>query len=97
MEACKQASLLDSLLTQAMATAADLPDISTVTSELGQSDPAFAIMLETLQTTGFRAELITRLKDLEGLLQCARLELASLRENTDVISEMQMFKAGTDG
>ena len=92
MEACKQASLLDSLLTQAQATSSDMPDISAATAIEGQSDPAYAIMLETLHTTEYRDELIVRLKDLESLLQCARLGLSSLRENTDVISEMQMFK-----
>lgn len=92
MEACKQASLLEALLTQAKATSADLPNISEATAGLGESDPAYAIMLKTLQTTEFRDELITRLKDLENLLHAARLGLNSLRENTDVISEVQMFK-----
>lgn len=92
MEACKQASLLDSLLTQAKATSSDMPDISAAMANEGQSDPAYAIMLETLHTTEYRDELVLRLKDLESLLHCARLGLDSLRENTDVISEMQMFK-----
>jgi hypothetical protein len=73
MEACKQASLLDSLLTQARTTSADMPNISVATESEGQSDPAYAIMLETLHTTEYRDELILRLKDLESLLHCARL------------------------
>ena len=92
MEACKQAALLDSLLTQAKATSSEIPDISQATASEGQSDPAYQIMLDTLQTMEYRDELVRRLKDLESLLHCARLGLNSLRENTDVISEMQMFK-----
>lgn len=92
MEACKQASLLDSLLTQAKATSHDLPDIDASMEEAAEGKPSYEVMLETLQTRGYREELILRLKDLESLLKCARLGLDSLRENTDVISEMQMFK-----
>ena len=55
-------------------------------------EPSYRLMLETLQTREYREELMLRLKDLESLLKCARLGLDSLRENTDVISEMQMFK-----
>ena len=92
MEACKQASLLDSLLTQCRSSSSDLPDISQRTMDKGKSDPAYDVLLETLNTQDYREELVLRLKDLESLLQCARLGLDSLRENTDVISEMQMFK-----
>lgn len=92
MEACKQASLLDSLLTQCRSSSSDLPDISQKTMEKGKSDPAYDVLLETLNTQDYREELVLRLKDLESLLHCARLGLDSLRENTDVISEMQMFK-----
>ena len=92
MEACKQASLLDSLLTQCRSSSSELPDISQKTMEKGKSDPAYEVLLETLNTQDYREELVLRLKDLESLLHCARLGLDSLRENTDVISEMQMFK-----
>jgi len=92
MEACKQASLLDSLLTQCRSSSSDLPDISQRTMDKGKSDPAYDVLLETLNTQDYREELVLRLKDLESLLHCARLGLDSLRENTDVISEMQMFK-----
>ena len=92
MEACKQASLLDSLLTQCRSSSSDLPDISQKTMDKGKSDPAYDVLLETLNTQDYREELVLRLKDLESLLHCARLGLDSLRENTDVISEMQMFK-----
>ena len=92
MEACKQASLLDSLLTQAKATSHDLPDIDASMVEAAEGKPSYRLMLETLQTREYREELMLRLKDLESLLKCARLGLDSLRENTDVISEMQMFK-----
>jgi len=94
MEACKQASLLDSLLTQAMATSGGehLPGVAPETEAKGRDDPAYAVMLATLHTHDYREELITRLEDLKSLLKCARLGLDSLHDNTNVISELQMFK-----
>ena len=94
MEACKQASLLDSLLTQAMATSSGehLPGVAPETEAKGRDDPAYAVMLATLHTHDYREELIMRLEDLKSLLKCARLGLDSLHDNTNVISELQMFK-----
>ena len=92
MVACKQASLLDALLTQVKTSSHSLPDISEEDARTHANDPSFEILLETLETKDYREELVVRLKDLESLLKCARLGLDSLRENTDVISEVQMFK-----